>query len=148
MFGLDDEHVDKYTFEQKPHVVNQLQHDVNIVARKRQQQHGYTYVVLPSDASKKSRISKKITRAQQNYNSLSERDRVDVSANFIHVMSKIAIVITYWLKIRANDIVRLNTMNPLARRGVGRISTVYLKIEFRSGARRPTDRRLTIQSRV
>jgi hypothetical protein len=53
VFGLDDEHVDKYTFEQKPHVVNQLQHDVNIVASRQQQQHVYTHVILPPDASNK-----------------------------------------------------------------------------------------------
>lgn len=32
---------------------------------------------------------------------------------------------TYWLKISATEIVRLNTLKPLARREYGRISSVY-----------------------
>ncbi len=34
---------------------------------------------------------------------------------------------TYWLKIKDSDSARLKIVNPFARRGKGRISTVYLR---------------------
>ena len=33
--------------------------------------------------------------------------------------------LTYWLKMRATEIVKLKTLKPFARREYGRISTVY-----------------------